>query len=145
MDSGYLVAETNDAHPGLVRLYTNDTLPPIPGESGTSATASAIPRLAVFFQDLSAARMHAHELLRHKAVDPGTGLYRSTPIEIAAMIESIGLRQRLAYIDPALSANPTLERMIAQRRAKRMRTDRTWRIIGAIAVIFLILKMLLGF
>jgi len=143
MHSGYLVVETNDAHPGLVRLYTAKTIPSLPAE--TLLPANAIPRHVARFNDLSTARMHAHELLRHRAVDAAAGLYRSTPIEAAAAIESIALRQQRAYLDPALAADPALEQMIAERRARRLRNDRAWRIIGALAVLFLILKLLLGF
>lgn len=143
MQSGYLVTETNETHPGLVRLYKTETLPRLPVE--TDSPGGAIPRHAVHFNDVAAARMHAHQQLHRQVVDAANGLYRGTPTEVAAAVESIGLRQRRVYLDPTLAADPTLEPMIAQRRARDARGDRTWRVVGILAVLFLLLKLLLGF
>jgi hypothetical protein len=142
MQSGFLITETIDTHPGLVRLYTSDTLPPLASEP--NAASLPIPRHAVFFDDLSAARMHAHELLRRGVVDVGAGLYRSSPMQAAAAVESIGLRKKRAYLDPNLANDPELTRAIATFRSKGRRSDRTWQILGYLAIGILIAKLLFG-
>lgn len=140
---GYLIIETNGAHPGLVRLTTTETLPRIP--TAAASATDPVVRHVTYFNDLSAARMHAHQLLSRQAVDVESGLYRSTPVEAVAAVESIGLRHRRAFLDPVLVDDPALEQEIAARRAKRLSWDRTWRIIGFAAILFLLARLLFGF
>jgi hypothetical protein len=143
MDRGHLIVETSDARPDWVRIYTSETPPPLPAR-GEPASGPR-PRLVVYFNDLSAARMHAHELLRRRLLDPEAGLYRATAVEAAAAVESIALTHRRVYLDPDLAARPGLHEGTSRLRARRLRADRTWRIVGAAAVLLLVIKVLFGF
>jgi hypothetical protein len=143
MDAGYLLIETDDAHPGLVRLFTAEALP------GRSTSADAVGgrqlRYAAHFVDVIAGRMHAHALLRHSLVDVDAGLYRCSPLAAIAAVESIGLRHRRALLDPEVAEDPSLVKAIAERRRRRQRAERTWQIVGIVALVFLLIELLLGF
>jgi hypothetical protein len=143
MDRGHLIVETSDAHPGWVRIYTSETPPPMP--VGSDPGSAPRPRLVAYFNDLSAARMHAHELLRRRLVDAEAGLYRATAVEAAAAVESIALTHRRVYLDPAVAAQTDLQAHTARLRARRLRAERTWRIVGVAAVLLLVIRVLFGF
>jgi len=140
MHPGYLLTETSATHPGLARLFLAERVPPAP-----AAGADTELRHAAQFNDIDMARMHAHEMLRRRLVDIDAGLYRATALEAIAAVESIGIRHRRVFLDPALAADPALARAIAAHRARRHRRDRMWRLVGIAALLFLVARLLLGF
>jgi hypothetical protein len=142
MRGGYLIVETSDAHPDWVRLYTSEH-PPDHDAAGYQPTRP-VARYTAYFDDLSAARMHAHEVLRRRLVDVDAGLYRSTVIEAVAAVESLALAHRRVYLDPGLTAGSALTERTVKLRARRLRGERTWRIIAYAAVALLLIKVLLG-
>jgi hypothetical protein len=142
MHGGYLIVETSDAHPDWVRLYTSEHPPDHHG--GGDPPSGPVARYTAYFDDLSAARMHAHELLRRRLVDVDAGVYRSTVIEAVAAVDSLALAHRRVYLDPGLEAGSALTERIEGLRARRLRGERTWRVIGYAAVALLLIKLLLG-
>ena len=142
MQGGYLLIETHPGHPGLVRIRTAATAPAEPATDDVDA-----PRLryAARFDDLSAAHMHAHELLRRRLVDVDSRLYRADPVTAVSAAESIGLRHRRVYIDPELAADPALTQTVERYRARRERLWRLWNGVGIGALLFLLARLLLGF
>lgn len=139
MRSGYLLLETSASHPGLVRLFIAESLPPLPGPA-----ADPELRHAVRFEDITVARMHAHERLRRRLVDIDAGLYRAGALEAVAAVEAIDLSHRRAYLDPALATDPALEPAIATLIARRQRRDRLWEWVGMAALVLLLIKLLVG-
>lgn len=141
MQGGYLLVETHPAHPGLVRIRTAEQAPAEPVNDDAEA-----PRLryAARFVDLSAAQMHAHELLRRHLVDVDSRLYRADAITAVSAAASIGLSHRRVYLDPELAADPALAEAIARRRTRRQRAWRMWDAIGIGALLFLLARLLLG-
>lgn len=142
MESGYLLVEADSAHPGMVRLFVADALPP--DTASSEAKSGSRICYAAWFADLNTARMHAHSLLRHTMVDADSGLYRVDPQDAVAAVDSLGLRHRRSYLDPHLSGRPELAIAVAAYRRRRQRVDRTWRIVGIAAVLFLLIQVLLG-
>lgn len=142
MQGGYLLVETHPAHPGLVRIRTAEQAP---AERATDHAGAPRLRYAARFDDLSAAQMHAHELLRRRLVDVDSRLYRTDPITAVSAAESIGLHHRRVYLDPELAAEPALAEAIARRCARRQRLSRLWDAVGIGALLFLLARLLLGF
>jgi hypothetical protein len=143
MQCGHLIVETGGAQPERVRIYASGYPPPLPKPQERGQDPR--PCHVVFFDDLSAARMHAHELLRRKLIDVESGLYRATPIEAVAAVESIDLAHRRVYLDPDIAADRALSERVARLRSSRLRAERTWRLIGFAALILLVIKALFGF
>lgn len=139
MHAGYLVVETHATHPGLVRIREADQAPATPAAGGS-------PRLryAAYFDDLDAARMHAHDKLRRRLVDVDTGLYRSDLVTAVAAVEAINLRHRQIYVDPDIGEDPALTAAVRADRARQARVARVWQLVGVIALLLLIIKLLLG-
>jgi hypothetical protein len=142
MECGHLIVESGGAHAERVRIYTSGKPPALPTPSGGGRAPR--PCHVVFFNDLSAARMHAHELLRRKLIDVDAGLYRATPMEAVAAIESIDLAHRRIYLDPDIAADRALSERVARLRSSRLRAELTWRLIGFGALILLVIKVLFG-
>ena len=142
MYGGYLVIETNSAHPELVRIIETASVPhpPLPGHGKGPRM-----RYATRFDDLSAGHMHAHTALRHSLLNVDEGLYRSDPITAVAAVEAIELTHRRIYLDPVLAEDPTLAAAIASMHGKHRLSDRVWNAVGVIAALFLLIKLLLGF
>lgn len=139
MHGGYLLVETHPTHPGLVRIREADQAP-------ADAASAPGPRLryAARFDDVSAARMHAHERLRRRLVDVDSGLYRGDAVTAVAAVEAISLSHRRIYLDPDLAREPRLAEAIAAHQIRQARIERIWRAVGLAAVLLLILKLLLG-
>lgn len=139
MHGGYLLVETHPTHPGLVRIREADQAP-----TDDAAAPGPQVRYAARFDDVAAARMHAHERLRRRLVDVDGGLYRSDPLTAVAAVEAIALRHRRIYLDPDLAREPGFAEAVAAHRARQARIGRIWQAVGAAAVLLLILKLLFG-
>jgi hypothetical protein len=74
-----------------------------------------------------------------------TGLYQATALEAVAAIESIALSHRRVFLDPEIASDPGLVAGIDRLRSRRLRGDRTWRLVGAAALLLLVLKAIFGF
>lgn len=140
MHRGYLLVETHAMHPGLVRIREAEAAP-----ADRVGNGGPRVRYVARFDDLDAARMHAHERLRRGLVDVDAGLYRSDPLTAVAAVAAVDLSHREVYVDPALADDPALAATIAAHRARQQRVGTTWRLVGAAAVLLLVLKLLLGF
>ncbi len=141
MNAGFLCLETSASHPGLVRLRKVASAPPPP----TAGTDPAV-RLVVRFNDLEAARMHAHNALRRRLVDADAGTYRATLEEAVAGIEAIDLSHRRVYLDPQIDAasRAAIEAGVQRRRRRMARADLLWQIAGGLGIGLLAL-LALGF
>jgi hypothetical protein len=141
---GYLSLETSASHPGLVRIRSlkDDGPPPLP--QGADGAPDPAVRLVMRYQDVDAARMHAHTALRRRLVDVNAHTYRASLVEAIAGIEAIDLPHRLIYLDPELD-DPTrraIDDRVATRRRRQALVDRIWQIVGGLAIGFLVLLML---
>ncbi|MCG6859712.1 MAG: hypothetical protein LJE70_00250 [Chromatiaceae bacterium] len=141
MGEGYLVIETHAEHPGLVRILAAKANP---GESELRGGADPRVRYVARFDDLDAAQMHVHARLKRRLVDVDTRLYRADAIASVAAAQSLALRHRQIYLDPELARDPKLKQAIERHRRQHRAADRFWQLVGAAAVIFLLLKLLLG-
>jgi hypothetical protein len=141
MYGGYLLVETDKRHPKLVRIRETASAPPLPARE----RPGSVVRYAARFDDVSAARMHAHTALRHRLVDVDAGLYRSDPIAAVAAVDASDLTHRRFYLDPLLANDPALDTAIAYRRQRRRIVDRIWHIVGGLAILLLVVKLTLGF
>jgi hypothetical protein len=142
MEEGYLIIETHAEHPDLVRIRKTEAPPaePVPGDKEDPRV-----RFVARFGDLSAAKMQTHARLRRRLVDIDTGLYRTDLVTAVAAAQSLELRHRQVYLDPALIGNETLANANAKHRRRHRLADRFWKLLGILAVVFLILKLLFGF
>lgn len=141
MEEGYLIIETHAEHPRLVRVRKAETPPaePVTGDRGDPRV-----RYVARFGDLSAAQMQTHTRLRHCLVDVETGLYRCDPAAAVAAAQSLELRHREIYLDPDLAEGKALDNAAARHRQRRRLADRLWQTVGILAVLFLLVKILLG-
>lgn len=143
MRHGFLLIETRADRPGLVRVYGTET---------ESEPAPVFPqrddrpklRYCAHFQDLDAALMHTHEPLRRRLVDIDKGLYRADPLEAVASAQSVDLRHWQTYVDAEIADDPRLANIVTSRRRRKKRFQLLWNIVGAIAILLLLLKPLLG-
>jgi hypothetical protein len=142
MEEGYLIIETNEQHPGTVRIHLAETPP---AEPGSDARAGPKVRYVARFSDSSAAQMQTHTRLRRRLIDLESGIYRSDPVTAVAAAQSLDLRHHQLYLDPEIAEDETLAKAIARHRWRHGLADRIWQIVGVIAVLFLLLKILLGF
>jgi hypothetical protein len=100
MRSGYLAIETHTERPGLVRFVLCDELPdPDPTGHGERRW-----RYIAGFNDIEAALMHTHDLLKRRLLDPDTHMYRASPERAIAAVESLGLKHRRIYLDANFDA-----------------------------------------
>ncbi|MGF1643496.1 MAG: hypothetical protein ACFCUJ_07610, partial [Thiotrichales bacterium] len=88
----------------------------------------------VEFDDIEAARMHAHEALKRQSA--GTNLFRTDPIEAIAAVDAIILPHRRIYIDLALTAadHAAIERATGIRLARHRRLNNIGNLAGKIAI-----------
>ncbi|MDD3448728.1 MAG: hypothetical protein PHF72_06815 [Gammaproteobacteria bacterium] len=144
MESGYLIIETSERHPGLVRLCTAaGRLPRLP----ESAAEDPRIRYLAGFNDVDAALMHAHNALRHRLVNADTRLYRVELPRAIAAVESITLPHRRNYLDPWLEpgVRETIDAMTAAHAARQRQRARIWNLVGWIALALLAAQALTGF
>ncbi|RKT46158.1 hypothetical protein [Thiocapsa rosea] len=135
---GYLIVETRDDRPGLVRVFSS---PQNPTTSDVVGTDSAGPRLryAAFFPALHVARMHAQTALRRSMVDAEAGLYRTDPVTAAAAVDAIDLTHQRVYLAPEIESDPGFSTAREQRRGRRRWLNRIWTAVGILAIILLVL------
>lgn len=145
MRQGYLLIETHQGLPNRVRLLTAER-PPVTTLDTTLAGVSVTPqiRYAARFGDLDAALMHAHAALRRHLIDIDAHLYEIDPVRAVAAVESIGLPHRQIFLDPVLGADPLLRAEISRRQGRQRLTDGIWSGVGALALLLLLIKLLLG-
>ena len=139
MREGYLLIETNPAHPGKVRLRGMDDLP-----KGAAAGADPNVRFIARFRDLDAAVMHFHASLSRRLLDVNERIYRADPVEAVSVADAIELSHRCIYIDPALERDGLLTAAIERLHRRHRRWERFFNGVGIAAVIFLLAKILLG-
>jgi hypothetical protein len=141
MEGGYLFVETSPGQPGFVRIRKTHQAPPLPGGK---QPGDSMVRFAAYFEDLEAARMHAHTRLRRNLADVEAGLYRTTVKDAVAAVESVDLPHRSIYVTPALETDPAVTQAVDARRRRHRWADRAWRVVAGIGVALLLLKITLG-
>ncbi len=142
MRHGYLIVESHPDHPGLVRVAALDQWPTGPA---TGHQSPAQTHYVVLFADIGTALMHAHTALRRHLVDIDTRLYQADPVFAVAAVSALELPHRPIYLDPGLIDSPALAEGIAQRQRRYRRNDRAWNLVGILAILFLLLKLAVGF
>ncbi len=135
MRKGYLLIETNPAHPGLIRLCGVDSYP-----TDFPANLAYVAR----FADLDAALMHFHSGLHRSLVDVDKRLYRATETDAVAVAEAIELPRRRIYLDATLAKDPDLasavERLKHVHRLQKLLFD----LAGIVALLALLATALIG-
>jgi hypothetical protein len=139
MREGYLLVETNPAHPGKVRLRGIDDLP-----EGTAVGVDPNLRFIARFHDLDAALMHFHAGLSRRLLDVNERIYRADPVEAVSVADAIALPHRRIYVDPALDRDGKLTAAIQRLHRRHRRWERFFNGVGIAAVILLLAKLLLG-
>jgi hypothetical protein len=139
MREGYLLVETNPAHPGKVRLRGIDDPP-----EGTAVGVDPNLRFIARFHDLDAALMHFHAGLSRRLLDVNERIYRADPVEAVSVADAIELPHRRIYLDPALDRDGQLTAAIQRLHRRHRRWKRFFNGVGIAAVILLLAKLLLG-
>ncbi|MDJ0739710.1 MAG: hypothetical protein QNJ91_08330 [Gammaproteobacteria bacterium] len=140
MTPGYLAVHTHDAHGGWVRLVTSPHQP----DAAQGAPNQPQIRYIARFNDIEAALMHTHEILKRRLLDPDAHLYRASLAQAIAAVESLALRHRGVYIDPDLDATTRAE-IDAQRQRNidaQQRKDRFFQVLGSIGIGILLFNLL---
>ena len=139
MRTGYLYLQTHAKQPDLVRLLSSANRP-----STAYDSASAVIRYIARFKDIDAATMHFHNEIPRQLVDADSGLYRVTLTAAISAIEASELTHERVWIDPTLTSSELqqLEINTAQRQRRHRRSDRIWKTIGALALLWLLFNAL---
>lgn len=145
MQTGFLLVETREDLPELVRIRGISSAPQL--DDASPARDRRIPRLryAARFDDIDAATMHAHNAMRHSLVDLEQRLYRADVRDAVAAADSLALPHRRLHLDPALADDPRFAARLAQHEARHRRNDEIWNAVGALALVILTGLLLLGF
>ena len=140
MQSGYLAIETHRDHPGVVR-FLSSTRAPDPDSAAHSAHRL---RYIARFNDLEAALMHTHELLKRRLIDPDAHLYRVSPERAIAATESLDLKHRRIYLDAGFSdeSRAAMDSLAAGFRARHQAWVVIFQTIGYIGVAILLFNLL---
>lgn len=127
----------------MIRIC-NAAQDPTPNGSERAADHDTRVRLVVRFDDLDAARMHAHTELRRRLIDADAGIYRASLIEAIAALRAIRLTQRPVYCDPSLSSEQaaTIARLVAARHRQQVWQDKTWLFVGGLGIGLLVISAL---
>lgn len=139
MRSGYLYVTTHTAQPGTVSLGIADQQP-LPEQFGDGLHLHYVAR----FNDVEAARMHAHEVLKRKLVDIDAHRYRASLVQALVAVEAVELRHERVWQDPGL-AWEDLHTVTTGARARHYRhlyKDKIWQLVGAAALCLLALRAL---
>lgn len=140
MSKGYLIIETRDDHPGVVRILSTEHFPELEPERQAEAAADGGQvRFAARFGNVFVARMHAHTALRDRTLDAEAGLYHADPVTAVAAVDAIDLHHEPAFLDPEIASNPTLSKETARRRRRHRRVDRIFNGVGVVAILLLVL------
>ena len=139
MRPGYLTVETHAGHSGLSRLSLRSEQP------DPEPTGHGQPRIRYIahFNDSDAALMHAHEILKRRLIDADAHLYRVPAERAVAAAESLDLRHRRTYLDPAFSDESLslIQQFAAQFRDRRRRRDNFFQALGYIGVALLLINL----
>ena len=139
MQKGYIILETHDDHPGLIRVIKSETAPvPPQGEDG------GVIRYVARFNDFDAAQMHIHHTLRHHCEDIDAGRYRVELIEAIAAAEAVELKHERTWIDHGLGDDDMkqINAEVDKSHARFLLIDKIARVAGSIAVALLVLRLL---
>jgi hypothetical protein len=140
MEGGYLLVETSLDQPGLVRIRKTYSAP----RTDTESHQAWVLRYAAHFDDLDAARMHAHGGLRRKLADVDAGLYRADLTDAIAAVESIQLPHRSVYPARTLTEDTAVAAAIEIRRRRHRLAEWAWQAAAAVGVVWLLVKLALG-
>lgn len=135
MRKGYLLIETNPAHPGLIRLCGVDSYP-----KDFPANLAYVAR----FSDIDAALMHFHSGLRRSLVDVDKRLYRAPETDAVAVAEAIALPRRRIYLDPTLAKDPDLVSAVARKERIHHLNKLLFDLVGIVALLALLATALIG-
>ncbi len=140
MDIGFVYLQTSPSHPGLVRVLSTVGDAPNPASPDGSDADPAI-RFIARFNDVDAARMHTFNALRHQLVDVENSLFRVDLTDAVAAADSVALPHRRIYLDPDLGveAIARIEDETARRRRRGLLADQAWRLVGWLAIAWLVL------
>jgi len=141
MKSGYLYLETHAEHPGLVRCLTQDDMP-----SKTTGKPGVDVRYIARFKDIEAAQMHLQSSLRGSLVDIDEHLYRVDLPQALAAVEADELSHERVWMDDSLDneALQLVQSLSEEYRSKHRLQDLIWKLVGAVALILLLLGTLGG-
>jgi hypothetical protein len=135
MKTGFLTLTTHAEHPGQVRAQIRDKLP----ELNIQPDGSEI-RYVARFRDGEAALMHVQNVMHAHLEDLENRIYRRPLGQMIACVEADGLDHERVWMDPTLGEKEVIQidRDIKKRKAAHKRGDRTWQIVGYLAILLLI-------
>jgi len=139
MQNGYVTIETHPEHPGQIRIITSE-IKPEPPQGADGGTIRYIAR----FNDVEAARRHIHEVLKRNCEDIDTRRYKTEIVQAIAAAESVELKHERTWMDPSLDADAlaAIKEKVDKSHQRHRLVDHIARIVGAIAVALLIMRML---
>ena len=142
MNKGYLFIEVSPSHPGLIRLGEKNRLP----QTGTSINSDPCIIYVAQFDDIEAAAMHCHELLKFHLFDLNSRLYRTDPVKAVAAIEADSLNHRPVFLHPDMDqiSSLNLDQEVANIMDEQERTERRWKTIGKVAVGILVTELIIA-
>lgn len=143
MRHGYLTIESRADRSGLVRIFGSETQSP---PATVFPQQDDRPRLlyCALFHDLDGALMHTHEPIRRHLVDLNHQLYSVDPLDAVAAAQSVELRHWQTYIDAELADDPGLAGRVASLLRRKKRSQLLWKIVGIIAIVWMLLKSVPG-
>jgi hypothetical protein len=140
VQSGYLAIETHRDRPGIVRLVSSTEAP----DPAPEVHADRRLRYIARFNDVEAALMHTHEILRRRLIDLDTRLYRVPPERAIAAVESLDLKQRRTYLDSEFSdeSRSAIASLTEGLRSRRRAWATIFQTLGYIGIGILLFNML---
>jgi hypothetical protein len=140
MKTGFLTLITHPEHPDLVRARILDEPPELKRQEDGSEI-----RYVARFKDGEAGLMHVQNAMHADLVDLESRIYRNSLSNMIATIEADSLDHKRIWLDPAipLEEREQIDSLTLQKQKSKQHIDRIWQIIGALAVLFLLLTSLL--
>jgi hypothetical protein len=139
MNAGFLSLITHPEYPGLVRVCIHSLYP----EQKHQKDGSEIRYLARFV-DSEAGLMHVQNAMHSALVDRNNHIYRKSLSQMIVCVEADSLDHEQVWIDPEIPAEE-LERidiLTRQRKVSRQRIDLTWRVVGYLGLLLLLITSL---
>ena len=135
MHIGYLTVETHPEHKGVIRLAKHNYRPHTP-DGAAGGHISYVAR----YNDIDAAMMHVHEVLKRRLVDLDHHLYRTDLVDAIAAAKSRVLAHRDIWIDPDLDqiVRERIDTRVAYHKERQARWNRIMVIVSKIAIGLLI-------